>query len=172
MSAQSEIETYRKLFAAKYAELDELFKDLPQEALLWKPFDGQSWKGECNGIGFTVAHAVSSTVYLLRRAEWVAGRLDWGQVDGDEGPNEFSEANHDLAYLQARVQRTYDLVNQSLERLSGDDLGSTRPAPNRADRVDSARYLVVHALEHLSQHIGEAHLTRQLWEVDDAMYVN
>jgi hypothetical protein len=43
-------------------------------------------------LGWLVAHSVSSTVYLLRRAEWIAGRREWPEVDGDEGSQEFGPA--------------------------------------------------------------------------------
>jgi hypothetical protein len=157
-----EIATYRTLYGYKYAELEELLERLPDAALLWKPFDQSPWKGGCYSLGEVVAHAVSSTIYLLRRAEYVLGRREWGDVDGDEGSEEFGPANHELVYLQARVQRTHDEVNRILTSLGPADLDAVRPHPN-GRRVLSARYDVQHALEHLAQHIGHGQLTRQLW---------
>src|SRR5690606_28547745 len=104
----SEIATYRRLFAERYQELEALLADLPNEALLWKPFEQSPWQGPCNSLGEIAAHAISSTVYLLRRAEYSLGRREWDTVDGDEGPEEFGPANHDLGYLQARVRRTHE----------------------------------------------------------------
>ncbi|HXF60512.1 MAG TPA: DinB family protein [Caldilineaceae bacterium] len=163
----SEIATYRRLFGEKYAELEELLEGLPDAALLWKPFEQSPWKGGCYSIGEAVAHAISSTVYLLRRAEYVMGRLAWDQVDGDEGSQEFGPANHALPYLQARVRRTHDFVNQFLDSVSSSDLDAARAHPERP-RTLSARYDVQHALEHLSQHIGHAQITRQWWALDHA----
>jgi hypothetical protein len=158
----SEIATYRGLFDERYAELEELLDGLPNAALLWKPFAHSPWKGECNSIGEIAAHAVSSAVYLLRRAEYAMGRREWAEVDGDEGSEEFGPANHDLAYLQARVQRTHDYVNQFLDSLGAADLNATRLHPKRP-RTFEARHDVVHAIDHLAQHTGHGQITRQLW---------
>lgn len=158
----SEIAVYRQLFAEKYAELNELLEGLPTEGLLWKPLERSPWKGEVASVGWLTAHAVSSTVYLLRRAEWILGRREWGDVDGDEGPEEFGPANHDPAYLRARVQRTHAYANEFLESLTQDDLAASRQQPKRP-RVRSVRYDIHHSIEHMSQHIGHAQLTRQLY---------
>jgi hypothetical protein len=163
MSNTSEIATYRRLFAEKYRELEELLADLPGPALVWKPFETSPWRGPSGALGWLVAHAVSSTVYLLSRAEWTAGRRDWAEVDGDEGSQEFGPANHDPDYLRARVRRTHDFVTQFLNALSPADLDRERPHPGRPERQLTARYDIQHAIEHLSQHIGHAQLTRQLW---------
>ncbi len=162
----TEIATYRGLFDERYAELEELLEGLPNAALLWKPFEQSPWKGACNSIGEIAAHAVSSAVYLLRRAEYAMGRREWDTVDGDEGGEEFGPANHDLAYLQARVRRTHDYVNQFLDSISAVDLEAVRPHPKRP-REFSARHDVVHAIDHLSQHTGHGQITRQLWALHD-----
>ena len=80
-----EIATYRRHFADRYAEIDELLADLPAEALLWKPFDTSPWQGAAGQLGWLIAHAVSSAIYLLRRAEWTMGRREWKAI---------IEANH------------------------------------------------------------------------------
>jgi hypothetical protein len=110
-----------------------------------------------------IAHTVSSTVYLLRRAEYVMGKREWATVDGDEGSEEFGPANHNPAYLLARVERTHAYVNQFLDGLAEGELDQSRAHPTRANRNCSARYDVVHAIDHMSQHIGHGQLTRQLW---------
>lgn len=163
MPTAPEIEVYRRLFAEKAAELEQLLADLPAAALHWKPFDASPWQGPAASLGWLVAHGVSSTVYLLKRAEYTLGRIAWDAVDGDEGAEEFGPANHDPAYLLARVRRTQAYVDAFLATLSTGDLDQTRAHPLVPERTLSARYDVVHALEHLSQHIGHAQLTRQLW---------
>ena len=168
MSSSTELATYRRLFDEKHREIEQLLADLPAPALLWKPFERSPWQGASNELGLIIAHAVSSTVYLLRQAEWVLGRVEWAQVDGDEGPQEFGPANHDPAYLRARAQRTHAYVNQFLESLSQADLDGSRPHPRRPDRLLTVRYNIQHAMEHMSQHIGHAQLTRQLWALREA----
>ncbi len=162
-----EIADYKALFAERFAEVEELLTDLPAEALLWKPFDQSPWKGPCGSIGWLTAHAVSSTVYLLRRAEYAVGRREWADVDGDEGRDEFGPANHDPAYLLARVQRVHAYVNDFLDALQPGDLDAMRAHPARP-REFSARRDLIHALDHLAQHLGHAQLTRQLWALHSA----
>lgn len=160
-----EIADYKALFADRFAELNELLADLPDAALLWKPFEQSPWKGPCGSLGWITAHTVSSTVYLLRRAEYAMGRREWGDVDGDEGREEFGPANHELAYLQARVQRVHAYVNEFLDALQPGDLDAVRAHPARP-REFSARRDMLHALDHLAQHLGHAQLTRQLWAIE------
>jgi hypothetical protein len=162
-SEASELAVYRRLFDEKYEQMVELLDGLPPEALIWKPFEHSPWQGPSNSLGFIVAHAVSSTVYLLRQVEYCLGRITWEDVDGDEGSEEFGPANHDLSYLQARVQRTQTYVRNLLTSLSPGDLEASRNHPQRADHLLSVRYAIGEAIEHMSQHIGHGQLTRQLW---------
>lgn len=168
MTDSSEIGTYRRLFDEKYAELEALLDSLPTDALLWQPFERSPWQGPSAPLGKIVAHAVSSTVYLLRRAKWAMGRIaEWKQVDGDEGREEFGPANHDPAYLRARVRRSQEFVHAYLNSLGAADLDAARPHPRRPERVFTVRYDTQHAIEHLSQHIGHAQITRQLWALQE-----
>ena len=162
----SEVATLRHLFDNLFGDVNELLADLPAEALLWKPFEHSPWQGESNSLGKIIAHALSSTVYLLRRAEYCMGRSEWRAVDGDEGREEFGPANHELAYLRARVQRTQDFVHNFLDSVSADDLAASRPHPKRP-LIFGARQDTLHALDHLSQHIGHGQLTRQLWAIQE-----
>lgn len=168
MDMTSEIATYRRLLDEKYAEVDELLADLPAEALLWKPFESSPWKGPSNSLGLIIAHGISSTVYLLRRAEWTMGKREWETLDGDEGADEFGPANHDPAYLRERARRTHAIAVEVINALSEAGLNARRPHPNRPNREFTVRYDVQHAIEHLSQHIGHAQLTRQLWALRQA----
>jgi hypothetical protein len=162
----SETATLRRLFDALYSDVEALLADLPSEALLWKPFENSPWQGPSNSLGKIVAHAVSSTVYLLRRAEYAMGRCEWNEVDGDEGREEFGPANHDIDYLRARVKRTQEYVHRFLDSVTPEDLAATRPHPKRPITF-VARQDTLHALDHLSQHIGHGQLTRQLWALQN-----
>ncbi|MBI3960130.1 MAG: DinB family protein [Chloroflexi bacterium] len=158
----SEIATYRRLFDNKYREIEELLADLPAAALTWKPFEASPWKGPSGSLGWLIAHNISSTVYLLRQAEWVMGRIVWGDINGDEGDEEFGPANLDPAYLVARVERTQEWVHIFLDSLRPEDLEHGKPHPVN-QRPITVRYDIQHAIEHMSQHNGHAQLTRQLW---------
>src|SRR5215213_3325236 len=126
MIASTELLVYRRLFDDKYAGVEQLLQDLPAPALLWKPFEISPWQGPSASVGWLVAHAVSSTVYLLKRAEWTVGRIEWSAVDGDEGSVEFGPANHDPAYLAARCRRTHQYVGEFLAAAAPADLDVSR----------------------------------------------
>ncbi len=163
MSTTSELAIYRQLFANMAGDIDLLLDGLPAEALHWKPFEHSPWRGPSGSLGWLVAHAISSTWYLLRRAEWTMGRLEWDAVNGDEGADEFGPANHDPAYLRARAQRMLDYVHLLLDSLTPHDLDASRPHPQQPQRLLTVRYDIQHAFEHMSRHIGHAELTRQIW---------
>jgi len=168
MSNTAEIATYKRLFDNKYEQLAELLADLSAPALIWKPFEQSPWMGPAGSLGWLIGHGISATVYLLHRAEWIAGKRAWETVDGDEGRDPFGPANHQPAYLQARLERSQAIVNEILAVLTEADLDHSRPFPPKPERILTVRYDIQHAIEHLSQHIGHAQLTRQLWALQQA----
>lgn len=163
----SETGCLRRLFDRLFQDIDALLTDLPDEALLWKPFENSPWQGPSNSLGKIIAHAISSTVYLLRRADYSMGRCEWNAVDGDEGSEEFGPANYKIDYLRARVKRTQEFVHNFLDNVTSKELGASRPHPKRPITF-VARQELFHALDHLSQHIGHGQLTRQLWAIQAA----
>lgn len=162
-----ELAAYGRAFDNVYKQLYAVMEGLPSAALLWKPFDESPWQGTSSTLGYILAHGASSTVYLLRRAEYAMGRCEWGAVEGDEGREEFGPANHDIAYLRARVERSQAFVHDFLARVTPADLDAERAHPKRPTTF-SARGDVIHALDHLAQHLGQAELTRQLWAIHAA----
>lgn len=167
MTDTSEIGTYRRLFADKFAEVEQLLADLPPAALTWKPFESSPWQGAAGSLGWLIAHAISSTVYLLKRAEWTMGRIEWSEVQGDQGKEEFTTANYDPANMRARADAAQSYVQQMLDSLTYAELDASRPHVKRPELVFTARFDIQHAIEHMSQHIGHAQLTRQLWALQD-----
>ncbi len=163
----SEVAILRRLFDNNFQDLEQLLADLPNEALLWRPFETSPWQGESNTLGKIIAHAISSAVYLLSRASYSMGRSEWNEVEGDEGREEFGPANHDVVYLRARAKRTQEYVHRFLDGVTSADLGASRAHPKRPITF-IARHDAFHALDHLAQHIGHGQLTRQLWAIQAA----
>ena len=158
----TEIDNYRRMFRDLYGQVDEVLDGMDTEALLFKPFETSPWKGPSGSVGWILAHAVSSTVYLMRQAEYAAAKIPWDGVAGDQGADEFNAANHDTAVMQARAKRTLAMVNAILDGLTPVDLDAERPHPRRPERQLATRWCITHAIDHLSQHIGHAQLTRQI----------
>lgn len=163
MTTTSETGVYRRLFENMVGDIELLLDGAPAAALLWKPFAHSPWRGPAGSLGWLIAHSISSTYYLLRRAEWTMGRIEWSAVDGDEGSDEFGPANHDPAYLRARARRMLQYTHRFLDTLTPHDLEASRPHPKEPERLLTVRYDIQHAFEHMSRHIGHAELTRQLW---------
>lgn len=158
----TEIDNYRRMFRDLYGQLDEVLDGMDTGTLLFKPFETSPWKGPSGSVGWITAHAVSSTVFLMRMAQFTAGAIGWEGVSGDQGADEFTAANHDPANLRARATETLATVNVILDSLTATDLEAERQHPRRPERQLTTRWCVVHAIDHLSQHIGHAQLTRQL----------
>ncbi|MEO6063431.1 MAG: hypothetical protein ABIQ99_15980, partial [Thermoflexales bacterium] len=114
----TEIDNYRRMFRDLYAQVDEVLDGMDTESLLFKPFETSPWKGPSSSVGWIIAHAVSSTVYLMRQAEFAAGKIGWEGVAGDQGADEFNASNHDPAVMQARAKRTLATVNVILDGFS------------------------------------------------------
>jgi len=158
----TEIDTYRRMFRELYGQVDEVLDGMDTEALLFKPFETSPWKGPSGSVGWLIAHAVSSTVFLMRMGEFAAGKIGWESVAGDQGSDEFNAANHDPAVMQARAKRTLSTVTSILDGLTAADLEAERQHPRRPERMLTTRWCITHAIDHLSQHIGHAQLTRQI----------
>jgi hypothetical protein len=44
------------------------------------------------------------------------------------------------------------------------DLGATRADPREAKTATTAAWALIHAVEHLQEHVAHAELTRQMWD--------
>ncbi|MCS7060049.1 MAG: DinB family protein [Anaerolineae bacterium] len=164
----TELETYRRVLDELYAQMDEVLDGLTPEALVWRPFESSPWKGPSGQLGWIIAHGLSSTVYLLRLAEYCAGKREYSSVEGDRGRDEFTAADHEPTKLRERARVSRALAHDILAGFTPVELDAERPHPKRPERIFTARHSIVHALEHLSQHIGHAQLTRQLWALRQA----
>ena len=158
----TEIDNYRRNFGHVYGQLDEVLDGISPKALLFQPFVSSPWMGPSGSTGWLLAHAMSSAVFLMRQAEYAAGKIGWDDIAGDQGAEEFSPANHDPANMRARSKATLATVNAILNGLTAADLDAERPHPRRPERTLTTRWCITNAIDHLSQHVGHAQLTRQL----------
>ncbi len=126
---------------------------LPPEALNWRPIESDT-----NSIAVMAHHALMST-----RA-WLCVTVKEPVPERDR-PAEFEvsypDADSLLAFVDDMVERCLALIDRS--RVV--DWGSLRRAWDpSADREFFAAWTLLHALEHLREHVGQISLTRQLWE--------
>jgi uncharacterized damage-inducible protein DinB len=155
------------LLATGHFVLTDAFKDmraalerLPDEALNWKP-GGE----ETNTIAVLVTHMLHSTRSWLSVA--VAAPLPDRDRD-EEFRTEGSSAKALLAFFDDYSGQCLDLLK------SEDDIDwaanrktHMRPDPNLPDYVP-ASFALLHAIEHVGEHVAHVTMTRQLRDARQA----
>ena len=127
---------------------------LPAEALNWRPAGEDT-----NTIAVLTAHALYSTRW------WLSVATDAPPPERDR-PSEFRSTASDTSELVAVVD---EISPECLTILAGVD--SFDPAASRTSRPSyappetvTAGWALLHATEHLREHVAHLQLTRQLWE--------
>lgn len=134
------------------AEWREAVEGLDTEALNWKPGE------ETNSISALVAHSMDATRYHLANALGIT--LD---------RNREEKFDHEAASaddLLALIDETETDMRDYISRLTEDVLPveHTRPSSITGSRTHNGAYYLLHALQHNREHIGQATLTRQIYE--------
>lgn len=122
---------------------------LPDDALNWQPAP------ETNSLAVLAYHAWSSTESWVTRAS------------GSEMPRDRDAEFHismSGAALVPLVRERAARVRAMIEAFDADTLGAICTAPG--GRQETAAWCLLHAVEHNQEHLGQALLTRQLWETE------
>ena len=125
---------------------------LSVEALDWQPASG------ANSLAVLVTHAWGAAQVWTLRA---AGR----EMERDRAA-EF-RARADPAALQALLTAGGARIDAALLAIDPATLGRVRIGPSTRPARDeeyTGAQCVLHAVEHAQEHLGQAYLTRQLWE--------
>ena len=125
---------------------------LPVDALDWQP------ASDANSLTVLVTHAWGAAQAWTLRA---AGR----EMARDRAA-EF-RARADAAALQAMLTEGGARIQAALDAIDPATLGLVRIGPSTnpsSEEEYTAARCVLHAVEHTQEHLGQAHLTRQLWE--------
>jgi uncharacterized damage-inducible protein DinB len=145
-AARTTLRQQQRAFAA-------VITGLPVDALDWRPAT------DANSLSVLVTHAWRSAEAWTLRA---AGR--------EMARNRAAEfrARADLAALQALLTEGGARIEAALDAIDPATLGRVRFGPSThpsgEEEYTGAR-CVLHAVEHAQEHLGQAYLTRQLWEV-------
>jgi len=123
---------------------------LPSEALDWIP--GQ----DMNSISVLVFHTTGSVRF------WI------GDIAAQESSNrdrdaEFRARGVDVDVLKKRLTDNLEYASAALEKMTLQDLETTRVRPSDGRELTVA-WALLHALEHATSHLGHIQMTRQLWE--------
>jgi uncharacterized damage-inducible protein DinB len=134
------------------AAMREIVTGLSAEALNWQPEAEQG--AETNSIAQMLSHALDAERFLL------AAAVD-ATVDRDREAHFRVRVDND-AELLALIDRIEQEVNGYLDRLTDTFLTQEIARPGR---THSGAWWLLHAVEHSREHIGQAYLTRQLYEL-------
>jgi hypothetical protein len=148
--ADPTIEAAREIFDESVDHLREAIEGLPAEALDWRPPARDS-----NPITVLATHGMHSTRWWMTIARGAP-------LPDRDRPSEFVAEVEDTDELLAFVDA---FARDCLARLDPEepfDDGAMRAVPDD-DPVSSA-WALLHALEHLREHVAQAQLTRQLWD--------
>ncbi len=136
-------------------QLDEwrdAIRGLDPGGLNWQPGE------ETNSISALVAHSMDATRYHLANALGIT--LDRNREEKFD--HAAASADDLLALIDATEPDMRDYISQLTEEVL--PVEHTRPSSITGSRTHNGAYYVFHALQHNREHIGQATLTRQLYE--------
>jgi uncharacterized damage-inducible protein DinB len=146
------LQAARAILGMCRTDIHTSIEDLPPEAINWKPP-----APDTNSIAVMAHHAILST------RQWFSVAVDepLGARDRDA---EFKMEYQDAESLLAALDRATDECMAYISKDRTVDWSSVREhwSPD-IDLKVSAAWAVMHALEHLREHVGEIALTRHLW---------
>ncbi len=139
----------KQVLAVQKQAMRDVVSGLDAEALNWKPLDGQ----ETNSIAALFAHALDAERFLI------ASSVDVTLDRDREAQFRVEVASADE--LLALIDRTETEVNGWIDSLTEESLATEIARPNR---TRTGAWWLLHAIEHSNEHVGQALLTRQLFE--------
>ena len=147
-----EVHTYLTDLEELRKQVESLLEGLPQEALDWRPIEGE---GELatNSLAAMVVHLFGSETFWMK--EIIGGK----KIERDRDA-EFVAKGLSLSELQAKIGAAAKVTVEILSALTGKQLEEGR---RWKDRSVSVRWCILHVIEHIALHLGHMQLTRQLW---------
>jgi uncharacterized damage-inducible protein DinB len=137
------------------ADLLAAVDGLPGEALDWKPA-----AADTNSIAVLVTHVLHST------RSWLSVAVGAPLPDRDRD-SEFAVKSDDAKALADFMHDFSRQILAIIDNAGEVDWAATRQTharPGNAPEQVPASWAVLHAIEHLREHIAHVGLTRQIWE--------
>jgi Protein of unknown function (DUF664) len=140
------IEAARSIVDERLAELHAALEGATPQMLNWRPAGPDS-----NPPGVLAVHALGATRHWLSLAVGAP-------PPARDRDSEFRTEVDDADALLRWVDETSADVRAILDDATGFDPGAVRAAEDV-----TAAWALIHAVEHLQEHVGHLELTRQLW---------
>ena len=139
----------RELFEEELAEMREAIDGLPPEALAWRPPAEDS-----NTLTILATHAMHSSRWWFTIARGAP-------LPDRDRPSEFVAESGSVDEILAFMDTMAADCRARLDPDEAFDPGAERTVPD--DEPVTSAWALLHALEHLREHVAQAQLTRQLW---------
>lgn len=147
-----EIQGYLTTLNELQDQIKSLLEGLPQEALDWRPIQGE---GELatNSLAAVITHLAGSETYFMKE---IIGR----QPIKRDREAEFVTRGVNVSALKTRLEAAAKSAEEVLSPMTEGQLEEGRKF---RDRQVTVRWSILHVIEHTAQHVGHMQLTRQLW---------
>ena len=147
--ADPTIAAARELFEEALAEMREAIDGLPPEALSWRPPAEDS-----NTLTILATHAMHSS-------RWWCTIARGAPLPDRDRPSEFVAESGSVDEILVFMDAMAEDCRARLDPDEPFDPGAERTVPD--DEPVTSAWALLHALEHLREHVAQAQLTRQLW---------
>jgi len=146
------IEAARAIAGGSLDAMRRAIVDAPPELLNWRPAGEDT-----NPIAVLAVHAITSTRW------WLSVAIT-GVVPERDRPAEFRTTVSSAEELLPLVDPLVAECRELLESEGAFDPGASRTDPRDDGTTTTASWALIHAVEHLREHVAHAELTRQLWD--------
>jgi len=145
-----EVTEYLNSLESQRAKIFSVLESAPVESWNWTPTGD-----ETNSLFVLATHVIGA------EHGWFFEIIGGGAQTRNR-PTEFLARGDSLDALRAEYERVANETRAIFEKLTEQDLTGTRYRESHGDV--SVRWIILHIIEHDSEHLGQMELTRQLWE--------
>lgn len=146
----AEIDEYLNALRALRRQALSALQDADPNAWNWTPT-----KDDTNSLFVLATHAIGS------ERGWILEILGGGTKTRNREA-EFRAASSDLSALYAEYAQVAAATEALLASQTNETLQTTRFRENYGNVT--ARWIVLHVIQHYAEHLGQMYLTKQLWE--------
>ena len=147
----------REVLRRSHTDMRAAIDGLPPDALNWRPAGPDT-----NSIAAMANHAVTSA------RTWLSVAVDAPLPDRDR-PTEFEFTARDSGELLAFIDGLFEDCLSLIDSSRTVDWAALRKHWDSGRDIELfPAWALLHAVEHLREHLGQMLLTRQLWEAQSA----